>query len=273
MPLPTYTLRVGYTTPEEEWRALLTGNHQGVQRLKRAFRAVPHDPRCKLCHAPFAGIGGTLLRPWFGPWERNAQLCKNCVGALTKAGVGGAEVELSMLFADIRGSTGLGERLRPTDFNALLNSFYRLAARAIIDSNGVVDKFVGDEAIGLVDSGLRRRRPCRAGHRGRSGHPCSRRPRGRVGERTEVPVGAGVHTGVAFVGSPPVPARPSPTSLRSENPVNTTARLASLAKGGELLVSVVAAERAGLDTSAWQRRDVEVRGREAGLAVYSVPAA
>ena len=117
--------------------------------LRRNFGRLPSPPRCKLCYAPFHGIGGALLKPWFGPWERNPQLCKNCMKALTKQGVGGAEVEISMLFVDIRGSTGLGERLGPAAFAALLTAFYRLAADAIVETDGVVDKFVGDEAIGL----------------------------------------------------------------------------------------------------------------------------
>ena len=68
-----------------------------------------------------------MLKPWFGPWEKNPQLCKSCIGALAKQGPGGAEVELSLLFADIRGSTAIGERLRPTEFSALLHAFYRIA--------------------------------------------------------------------------------------------------------------------------------------------------
>ena len=93
---------------------------RGGAPLRRTFRNVPSPPRCKLCYAPFRGIGGLVLRPWFGPWERNSQLCKSCVKTLAERGVGGAEVELSLLFADIRGSTGLGERLRPAEFSAPL---------------------------------------------------------------------------------------------------------------------------------------------------------
>ena len=52
--------------------------------------------------------------------------------------------------------------------------------------------------------------------------------------------------------------------------MNTTARLASLAEAGELLVSVESSERAGLDTTDLERRTVDVRGRDAGLEVYSV---
>ena len=52
--------------------------------------------------------------------------------------------------------------------------------------------------------------------------------------------------------------------------MNATARLASLAAAGELLVSVTAAERAGLDTTALERRTLDVRGREASLDVYAL---
>src|SRR6476469_7933029 len=115
--------------------------------LRRRFGRLPSPPRCKLCYAPFRGVGGALLKPWFGPWERNPQLCKNCMKALAKRGIGGAEVEISTLFVDIRGSTGLGERLGAPAFAALLTACYRLAADAIVGTEGVVDKFVGDEAI------------------------------------------------------------------------------------------------------------------------------
>jgi len=52
--------------------------------------------------------------------------------------------------------------------------------------------------------------------------------------------------------------------------VNTTARLASLASAGELLVSVAAADLGQLDVGGLARRSVEVRGGESGLEVYSI---
>jgi len=53
------------------------------------------------------------------------------------------------------------------------------------------------------------------------------------------------------------------------DPVNATARLASLAGPGELLISAMAAEHGGLETGTLERRTVDVRGREAGLDVFS----
>ena len=119
---------------------------------------------------------------------------------LTKQGVGGAEVELSLLFADIRGSTGLGERLRPAAFSALLGDFYRLAATAITTNDGVVDKFVGDEAIGLFIPGFSGPdHAVRAIAAGRDLLAAVGRP--DASSSGAIPVGAGIHTGVAYVGS------------------------------------------------------------------------
>jgi adenylate cyclase len=236
--------------------------------LRRLFARVPSAPYCKLCHAPFGGIGGLVLGPWFGPWERNAQLCKNCMRGLIRLGVGGAEVELSLLFADVRGSTGLGERLRPAEFSALLAAFYRLAAAAIVANEGVVDKFVGDEAIGLFIPGF-----SGADHAARA--IAAGRAILTAAGRTDaspsgaIPVGAGVHTGIAYVGSLGSSEQISDFTALGD-PVNATARLASLAEAGELLVSVAASESAGLDPTNLERRTVDVRGREAGLEVYSV---
>jgi adenylate cyclase len=259
---------MGYDTPEEEWRDLLTGQHPVVLMLKRRFRSLPAPPRCKLCYAPFAGIGGRLLGPWFGPWERNPQLCKNCMKDLVRRGVGGAEVEISLLFADIRGSTGLGERLRPAEFSAVLNTFYRFAAAAIQANDGVVDKFVGDEAIGLFIPGF-----AGANHAAKAiaaGRTILERA-GGVGASSgdPIPVGAGVHTGVAYVGSFGSSGEISDFTALGD-PVNTTARLASLAAAGELLVSVAASQQAGLDTSGLERRTVDVRGRESSLDVFAL---
>ena len=257
---------MAYDTPEEEWHALLTGEHTSVIALRRAFRAVPSGPRCKLCHAPFHGVGGAVLKPWFGPWERNAQLCKSCMKKLTSQGTGGAEVEISMLFADIRGSTGLGERLRPADFSALLNAFYRKAADAITSSGGIVDKFVGDEAIGLFIPGFtgldHAQRAIAAGTA-----MLAAVGRSKASTIGSIPVGAGVHTGVAYVGSLGSSEQISDFTALGD-PVNTTARLASLATAGELLVSVASSDAAGLSTAGLERRTLDVRGREATLDVY-----
>jgi adenylate cyclase len=259
---------MAYETAEEEWRALLSGQHAGMLQLRRTFGRLPAAPRCAWCFAPFHGVGGFLLKPWFGPWQRNSQLCKNCFGTAKTYGVGGAEIELSMLFADIRGSTGLGEQMRPTEFSALLSSFYRLATKAVVSNLGVLDKFVGDEAIGLFIPAFSG--PKHADAAIAAGLDLLRSVgRPEASAEGPIPVGAAVHTGVAFTGMVGSSIDISEFTALGDS-MNTTARLAALAGPGELLVSVAAAERAGIPVGSLERRSVEVRGRDAGLDVYAI---
>ena len=215
-----------------------------------------------MCHAPFGGIGGFVLKPWFGPWEKNPQLCKACIGGLVKQGPGGAEVEISLLFADIRGSTAIGERLRPTEFSALL-------ARLL------PDRGEGDRRPRWARRQVRRRRGDRAVHpRLRRPDHAARRSTGAgradAGGRRRArcrglgpdPGGAGIHTGVAYVGSVGASGEISDFTALGDV-VNSTARLASLAAAGELLVSTDAAARARLTADGLSGAPSRCAGEEA----------
>jgi class 3 adenylate cyclase len=73
----------------------------------------------------------------------NRRLCKWCIKSVHKH-PGGAEVDLSVLFADVRGSTGIAEHMEPEEFSRLMARFYGAAAEVIDEQDGIVDKFVGD---------------------------------------------------------------------------------------------------------------------------------
>jgi len=118
-------------TNDQMWRDFLDGRIERLKRVKSAFRRIPSAPRCRACQAPFDGIGGQVLR--FTPWRRwraNSALCSLCTGSLGTS-VGGAEVEATFLFADIRGSTGVAEHMRPAAYRELLQRFYRVCAGAV----------------------------------------------------------------------------------------------------------------------------------------------
>jgi class 3 adenylate cyclase len=53
---------------------------------------------------------------------------------------GGAEVDIAVLFADVRGSTALGERTPAADFAALLDRFYVAATQMLMRRDAVIDK-------------------------------------------------------------------------------------------------------------------------------------
>ncbi|HEU5203744.1 MAG TPA: adenylate/guanylate cyclase domain-containing protein [Candidatus Limnocylindrales bacterium] len=254
------------SSPQDAMRGFLSGEDPGQARFRRVMRHIPHGPNCKLCAAPFEGPGGAVLRNLgFARYPGNPAICGSCIKGLNRIGVYGAEIEVSLLFADIRGSTGIGESMSPTDFRAFLDSFYRLSSKAILDNDGIVDKFVGDEVIGLFFIGISGREHSTAAIR------AARELLDVVGRANSsasgpIPVGAAVHTGIAFVGTTGTGGDVNDFTAVGDI-VNTTARLAGEAVAGELLVSVDAATAGGLDSRALERRTLSVRGRSDAVEV------
>jgi class 3 adenylate cyclase len=104
--------------------------------------------------APFGGLGGAAFRAAGFGRSTNPALCTKCTTELGKSGLTGVEIPCTLLFSDIRGSTALGERMRPKEFHDFLERFYKLATSIISDHEGIVDKVVGDEVIGLFFGGV-----------------------------------------------------------------------------------------------------------------------
>jgi len=114
--------------------------------MKRVLRALPATPRCGYCGAPFAGIGGVLMKPLgYRPSRKNPNVCAVCV-ELTPPG--GMTAEAGVLFADVRGFTGMSERAGPEKATALLRRFYRYA-EDVLFPEALIDKLIGDEVMAL----------------------------------------------------------------------------------------------------------------------------
>jgi len=191
----------------------------------------------------------------FGPSRLNRRICRGCIHALEKR-PGGAEVELSLLFADVRGSTALAENTSAEEFSRLMARFYGTAAAAVDRRNGIVDKFVGDQVVALFIPGF-----AGAGH-ATAAIAAARELLANTGHgegEPWIPVGAGVHTGVAYVGTVGEGDAQDFTALGDS--VNTAARLASRAGTGEILVSSTAAAASQLDTAGLEARTLDLRGR------------
>jgi adenylate cyclase len=257
---------VARKTQEEKWRAVLMGEARGHicwAPWMRAFsRKIPSDPRCKLCDTPFGPPGNVMRFIGFGPSRLNRRICSGCIHALEKR-PGGAEVELSFLFADVRGSTALAESMPAVEFSQLMARFYGAAADVVDRRNGIVDKFVGDQAMALFIPGF-------AGtDHATDAIDAARELLEATGHGDGEPwvsIGAAVHTGVAFVGAVGEGDAFDFTALG--DPVNTAARLAAAAGPGEILVSTEAADAAGLDTSRLESRTLELRGRAEPLDAW-----
>jgi adenylate cyclase len=250
---------------EEFWRDYLTHPDSMMAAGRRLFSRLPANPRCRLCAAPFAGGGGMAMR-LIGKRQssQNPNFCNSCEKILIKHH-GGAEVEGSMLFADIRGSTALAEKMTPTEFRSLLDRFYTTASRAVFAHDGLVDKFVGDELVAMFPPLLSAERHAeRAVEAAQdllraTGHADPGGP--------WVPIGAGIHTGRAWFGAVGEGTHVEITIVGDT--INVTARLAARAEAGEILVSAEAADKAGMDPSL-PRRMLELKGRQEPIEVVSL---
>ena len=228
------------------------------------MKRLPSAPRCKVCSAPFHGLGGRLTRlAGFSPSRKNPNMCGRCEDELDP---GGALVDVGVLFADIRGSTRLGEALTTTQFAAALQRFYCVASDVLLAHDGVIDKLLGDEVMALFIPGMTggdyRRKTCEAGlslvravHSDRT-------------LRSDMSIGVAVHGGTAFVGNVGPPGLVDFTALGDT--VNTAARLQAFAQPGEVVVSEdLYRSVAGIDLDG-ERRLVEVKGKAEALAIRVV---
>jgi class 3 adenylate cyclase len=84
-----------------------------------------------------------------------------------------------------------------------------------------------------------------------------------------LPLGAGAHRGIAFVG---MVSRGSSSDFTSfGDPINVAAHVASQAAPGEILVTDAAAAAAGLDTDGLEKRELSLKGHPARAVVVRVP--
>jgi adenylate cyclase len=171
---------------------------------------------------------------------------------------GGTEVEISMLFVDVRGSSQLAERMTPSDFSRLMNRFYKAATDVLIKTDAFIDKLVGDEVIGLYF-------PLFTGpNHARQAVLAAQQLLLITGHAEEqgpwLPIGIGVHTGIAFVGTVGGTEDTVNDITALGDNVNITARLVSVAAPGEAVISEVAYAAGGLDLGELEQRRLELKG-------------
>ncbi len=245
---------------DQMWHDWFTTDAFKVEKnLFRAFRMLPHDPRCKICYSPFEGMGGLMMRMLGRKQsELNPYFCNVCED-FAKKHPGGAEVEMSMLFVDIRGSTALSEQMTVTEFRELINRFFVESTEAIASEDGLIEKLAGDAVAAFWGAGF-------AGQDYVAKTIHAARKIQQIMVQQKIPVGIGVHAGVAYFG-----AMGSAEGLVNisaiGDEVNTAARIASKAAAGEILISEQALNAAGMDSSQLESRSLELKGISEAVTV------
>lgn len=236
---PEYPVPDGAQVNQDEWNQFFDYiGRTHIRTAKRVLTRLPSSPRCQACGGPFTGIGGHIMKLLGrgGPSRKNPNWCAGC---FEDAPPGGFVGTIGVLFADVRGSTALGERISPKELADRYNQFYDLATRAII-RHGILDKLIGDEVMGLYLPPLCRGRLADAlvddaftilRSLGYPNDPI-------------LTVGIGVGIGEAYVGH--VGTDVSDFTAIGDT-VNTVARLQSTATSGEVVMPMSLAATAGVD--------------------------
>ncbi len=166
-----------------------------------------------------------------------AKFCPSCGKAVEGTVEAGKERKLvTVLFADVTGSTGLGERFDPEDLGRLMSSYFEAMRAEIEGEGGTVEKFIGDAVMAVFGvPNAHEDDPARALH-------ASLRMMDRLidlnkelaeSHQVSLEIRVGINTGEVLAYVDPGPGRP----LVAGDTVNAAARLQSAAKPGQILVA------------------------------------
>lgn len=246
-----------------EWHTSVPDNVKRWQAMmntqRRIYSWLPSDPHCHECGIPMSGFGGSALR-FMGsaPSSFSPKLCSACEKSARQYEVG-AEVELTMIFADVRDSTPLAEAKGPSGFKEVIGRFYKETSKVLIERNAMVNRLMGDQVIALFVPRFVGKNHAQVALGAAmdllrvTGH-------GReAGKEPWIPVGVGVHTGTAYVGA--VGAAEGVTEIAVlGSAANLCARLSSKAAAGEILISEDSVKSGNLDVTGLESRSLELKG-------------
>lgn len=181
--------------------------------------------------------------------------------------MGGQTLDVSVLFADLRGFTALAERLEPAATVALLNRYFALAAPAIVENGGTVSAFIGDAVMGLFGAPLPQpEHPLLAA---RAALALQRGIADMIAENPDLPrFRVGVATGPATVGSLGSPRRRAFTAIGDT--VNLAARLETAAEPGGIVISEETYATIRSFASVRALEPLVVKGKQAPVTAYEL---
>ena len=185
--------------------------------------------------------------------------------------LGGARKRTTILFADIRGFTSMSEYMQPEEVVSIINVYLSLQTEIIIRNEGLLDKFVGDCAMGVYGLPWAKeddaRRAVISAVEIQYAIQELNKTRGREGKKT-ITVGIGINTGEVVAGNMGSSQKMDYTVIGDA--VNLAARLEACAEGGTILISETTYQEAKDRILAEKLAPIPVKGKKEKVVVYSV---
>lgn len=186
--------------------------------------------------------------------------------------LGGKQVNIAVLFVDVRGFTPMSELLEPAQVVEILNRYLTLISDCIFRHGGTLDKFVGDAAMAFWGAPLPQEDyvmlAARAAMDMVDGSQALSEELMKKYGRT-VSFGVGIHTGEAVVGNIGSLRRMDYTAIGDT--VNTAARLEANAPGGTVYISRAVADALGerIQTTSLGS-SIKLKGKKEGFEVLTL---
>jgi adenylate cyclase len=185
--------------------------------------------------------------------------------------LGGTKREIAALFSDIRGFTGLAEKMAPVDVVSMLNEYFTEMAEVIFQHDGTLDKYVGDEIMAVFGAPVQAHdHAVRAVKVALEMQKSLRlmRERWTGSGQPAFEIGIGVATGTAIAGYIGSPRRMEFTAIGDI--VNVARRLCSQAEPGQVLACGETFERLGEIVSGRALGPILLKGKEIPVSVHEV---
>jgi class 3 adenylate cyclase len=183
--------------------------------------------------------------------------------------IGGKRVQVTALFADIRGFTSYSEKRSPEELVAVLNQYLAAGADAVLAEEGTVDKFLGDAVMAWYNAPVPQ-----SDHTLRAVRTALRLKAAVEKLHSELPpeaqlsFGVGIHYGEAVLGWIGTEKRLEYTAIGDS--INTTKRIQENSAKGQILISMEAFERVKKQVIAEPFAPLQVKGKSAPVEVYEV---
>jgi adenylate cyclase len=183
--------------------------------------------------------------------------------------LGGKRMDLTVLFADIRGFTSFSETVSPEQLVAVLNRYLAAMAEAVLSQEGTIDKFLGDAIMAWFNAPIPQ-----PDHTLRAVKASLAMRQAVEGLYQELPsdfhlaFGVGIHYGDAVLGLIGTDQRLEYTAISDS--VNTAKRIQENSARNQILISKEAYQRVKGSVKAQHYAPMMVKGKSQPVEVYEV---
>jgi len=183
--------------------------------------------------------------------------------------LGGKRVDLTVLFADIRGFTSYSEKISPERLVSVLNRYLAAMAEAVLSQEGTIDKFLGDAIMAWFNAPIQQ-----ADHTLRAVKAALFLREAVEGLYKELPedshlaFGVGIHYGDAVLGLIGTDRRMEYTAI--SDGVNTAKRIQENSAKNQILLSQEAYERVKEHVDARHHASMTMKGKSQPVEVYEL---